>query len=184
MTCCVTWVANWLSAAQGYIKLTSAYSRLEKLWVRFDQTLFFLCIWILLFFASWGTVRIILGPRLYFPFSCLHFTPSVTLHTCQGRLFLGDWGTRSRALVSSWSQQYRQGGSYSQPGAPITRHIFAGTQGQPIHRIRIVAQINGPWPGTDRGNKHFFGYKNSFSLVLCLPTYAGRWFFEFPTLHK
>lgn len=94
MTCCVTWVANWLSGAQGYIKLTSAYSRLEKLWVRFDQTLFFLCIWILLFFASWGTVRIILGPRLYFPFSCLHFTPKTISHSAHLSGKAVPWGLR------------------------------------------------------------------------------------------
>lgn len=150
VTYCVTWVVNWVSAALGYIKLTSAYSRLEKLWVRFGQTLFFLCIWTLLFFASCSTVWIILGPGPSFPFS---LSISFPFHTCQSLFTPVGKGCFLENLLMETSQA---GVQLQSAWSPHQIYFCWDTGTTSIHRIRIVAQINGPWPGTDQGKPHFF----------------------------
>lgn len=175
VTYCVTWVVNWVSAALGYIKLTSAYSRLEKLWVRFDQTLFFLCIWTLLFFASCSTVWIILGPGPSFPFS---LSSSFPFHPCQS-LFtpVGKGCSLENLLMETLTG--RSGATFSlEPPSDIP---LLG------HRYNLNPQYQDCGPDKwsvarhrSRQTPHFLAKRS----VLCLLIYLGRWFSEFPVLHE
>lgn len=148
--------------------------------MRFDQPLFFFYIWILLFFASCQHCLGYIRARTFFPIFSSPFQTCQSLFTPVGEgCSLGI----EAPGVGPWSpcggSSTGRGGSYSQPAVLITSHIFGWDTGATsTHRIRIVAQINGPWPGNKqiqiKAINTFLATRSAFSYSsACQLIWAG-----------